>query len=105
MKIVKTAGWILLGCIGLGIFWLTTYGTYEKLTVTVTGTEYVEKTYMVFTETETFTNSDSLLSLKFDSSDLHGKLKNGQYEVEVYGYRFGPLTMHRNIVTAERSDD
>ncbi len=55
--------------------------------------------YLIFTEKETFENTDTLLFTKFDSSDLYGKLIAGKtYRLRVYGFRIPLFSMYRNIV-------
>jgi len=56
--------------------------------------------YLVFTEKEVFENTDALFRLKFDSSDLYGKLKEGgKYTCDVYGWRISLFSMYRNLVS------
>jgi len=83
------------------------YGTVEDITIKVTKTERVmsgsggtlKSKYLVFTDSETFENTDCLLYWKWDSSDLHGELKDGTtYKVKVYGWRIPFLSHYRNIV-------
>ena len=96
---------ILLGATASVPYW-----TEEKVTITITEKERVTyndgdsvtSKYLIFTEHETFENVDSLVRFKFDSSDLYGKLKDGQtYKATVYGFRVKFLSMYRNIVTVE----
>lgn len=84
-------------------------GTADSLEVTVTKTERITtgsgetlgSKYLVFTETETFENTDSVWYGKWDSSDLHGRLKpGGRYSVKVYGWRLPFFSSYRNIVSA-----
>lgn len=84
------------------------YTTQEWVTVTIWdkeregrsdgsgGTTY---TYMVHTDLESFTNSDSVLAFKFDSSDVQRQLREGQeYRLLVTGFRIPVLSMYRNIL-------
>ncbi len=63
--------------------------------------------YLVFAEdkqgkTVVFENTDALLRLKFDSSDIQGQLKEGHtYKVTVVGYRVSFLSMYQNIIGIE----
>lgn len=58
--------------------------------------------YLIFTKNEVFENTDSFLSLKFDSSDIYGKIKDGDTcTFDVTGLRIPFLSMYRNIVTTE----
>ena len=86
------------------------YGTDEITTFTVTGKERIVESkgqsttskYLVFTENETFENTDSLLHFKFDSSEVYGQLEEGEtYSAKVYGFRVPFLSMYRNIVFVE----
>ena len=86
------------------------YWTADTATFTVTDKERiitrsgksVSSKYLVFTDLETFENSDCLVRFKFTSSDLQGKLKEGQtYTATVYGWRVPILSMYRNIVSVE----
>lgn len=61
--------------------------------------------YLVFTEEETFENTDSLLFGKFNSSDVYGKLKEGHaYQAKVAGARVPLMSWYRNIITVEELD-
>lgn len=58
--------------------------------------------YLVYTDEETFKNEDSFWNFKYNSSDLHGKLKqDSTYKVEVNGYRIPYFSIYRNIVDIE----
>lgn len=80
--------------------------TGEEIEIKVTDKERINELksskYLIFTETETFENSDTILYLKFDSSDVYSNLKQGEeYKVLVYGWRIPFLSMYRNIVRIE----
>ena len=88
-------------------------GTGETVVVTVkdkeriveTGTDSdgypaVSSKYLIFTDKETFENTDSVLKMKFNSSDVYGALDRGStYECEVYGWRIPAFSQYRNIVS------
>ena len=58
--------------------------------------------YLVFTDKETFENTDCFIWFKFNSSDLQGKLERGKkYKAKVYGWRIPFLSVYRNIVKAK----
>jgi hypothetical protein len=62
-------------------------------------TEKETSKYLIFTENETFENVDSLFYLKYNSSDLYGKIIIGnKYCAKVVGYRYPLLSLYRNIV-------
>lgn len=80
----------------------------DNVTFTVTGKERVvsgsgdnmSSYYLIFTENETFENSDALFHGKFNSSDIYGKLREGFYcSARVYGFRVPFLSMYRNIIS------
>jgi len=84
--------------------------TQKDVQITVTKTdrivesngENVHSKYIVYTETESFENTDSLAFGKFNSSDLQGQLLPGKtYVVKVYGWRIPFLSQYRNIVKIE----
>ena len=82
------------------------YLSSEEIEITVTKTERInqgeESKYLVYTENETFENTDSWLYLKFDSSDLYGHMKaNETYKVKVAGWRWKFFSSYRNIVALE----
>lgn len=55
--------------------------------------------YLIYTTSGVFQNTDSLLNMKFDSSDVYGALKVGKtYDVETTGLRIPVLSMYPNIV-------
>ena len=85
-------------------------GTTDTVTVKVTGKERIvessgEKTtskYLIFTEGEVFENTDTLFRMKFNSSDIYGKIKDGQTcTFTVNGWRVQFLSMYRNVLAAE----
>lgn len=58
--------------------------------------------YLIFTDRETFENTDSLLAGKFDSSDIYGRIQPGQVcNFRVVGWRIPFLSTYRNILSAE----
>lgn len=95
---------VLLGALAFTVGY--PYTTADEVVVTVTGKERItngdSSKYLVFTEGETFKNTDSFFYFKFNSSDLYGKLKEGRvYRLKVYGYRVPFLSWYRNIVSIE----
>jgi hypothetical protein len=60
--------------------------------------------YLIFTDKGVFENTDSWIELKFNSSDLYGKLEKGKtYDFRVYGWRIPLLSKYRNIVRAREA--
>lgn len=100
---------IVVMAISAGFF---QYGTVDYYTVNITSSERVTSgrgesqtsKYLVFTESgKTFENSDSLFHFKWNSSDLHGKLKQGgTYKLKTYGWRIPLFSTYENIVSAEK---
>lgn len=59
--------------------------------------------YLIFTEGETFKNSDGIFYFKFNSSDLYGMIKEGRiYEAKVYGWRTPVFSGYRNIISVRQ---
>ena len=64
--------------------------------------------YLVFTElengkTRVFENTDSFLELKWNSSDIQGKLEEGKtYDIATYGFRIRLLSKYENITKVTR---
>lgn len=74
----------------------------DKERVTESVGEEVSSRYLIYSTTETFEVTDSLIEGRFDSSDLYGSIQRDHcYHVEVYGWRVPVLSMYRNIVSAE----
>jgi hypothetical protein len=58
--------------------------------------------YEVYTDQGVFANKDSIMHLKFDSSDLNADLvADATCEITAVGFRIPFLSMHKNILTAE----
>jgi hypothetical protein len=94
---------IILFVIGFGTYGAIYYNSAETITITVVDKERVltgdASKYLVFTEDEVFENTDELLFLKFNSSDIYRDLDPGQtYNVVVVGWRVPFLSMYRNII-------
>lgn len=90
----------------LNIFYV--YGTQQDRTITVNKTERVNSTdnssskYLVYTEQGVFENTDSLLRLKFNSSDVYNEVKEGKtYVCDTYGWRIPFFSQYPNIVSCE----
>lgn len=87
-------------------------GTADRATITVTDKERIVESdsegntsskYLIFTENETFENTDSFLRMKFNSSDLQGALKKGEtYQCDVYGWRIPLFSNYRNLVRCDK---
>jgi hypothetical protein len=86
------------------------YSTQDFVTFKVEKTERIvdgseENTrsrYLVFTDKETFENTDELFLGKFNSSDLYGAIKpNKTYRARVTGVREAFFSWYRNILSIE----
>lgn len=83
----------------------------EDLVVKVTDKERIVETnsdgktkskYLIFTDHETFENTDTILFGKFNSSDLYGSIEIGKtYEMTVVGWRVPFLSMYRNVIKVQ----
>jgi hypothetical protein len=67
-----------------------------------------QDTYLVFVKPDSggdvivLQNRDSLFRWKFNSSDIYGNLQvKSRYRITAYGWRFQPMSMYPNIVSAE----
>lgn len=83
--------------------------TQETVEVVTTGKERASfgsgddltHKYLIFTETETFENTDTVFGLKFNSADIYGRINTGTAcQFRVYGWRIPFLSTYRNILTA-----
>jgi hypothetical protein len=81
--------------------------TEEHVTITVTDKQRVgfgsgesrNEKYLIYTETETFENTDTMIYGKHNSADFYGRLKVGHtYRVMVTGWRNPLWSSYRNIV-------
>jgi hypothetical protein len=100
-------GFIVLGTV---VSVAVHYNTQDTVTATITDKDRIverdgdggtRSKYLIFTDQETFENTDSLLAGKFNSSDVYGRLKVGDVcRFKVNGFRNGFLSMYRNILEA-----
>jgi hypothetical protein len=108
----KLRGIISLIALALIIFGypIAFYSSMETRIITVDDKErattgngkYIQSMYLVYTDGEVFKNTDSVLVLKFNSSDVQNQLKEGEtYKVQVAGWRILFLSMYRNILSIE----
>ena len=95
---------LIVGFVGGGgtFSYLKNYDT-EVVTVTVTDRERVTSSersyYLVYTDSETFTVSDTIWHFRYDSSDFYGSLKRGdKIRVKVCGWRVPFMSMYRNML-------
>lgn len=121
-KVGKASPFMFIGVIAL-VFFTVIFGlqyavyklTYDVVTnayindkervVTKSG-EDVSSKYMIFTDKGTFENTDYLITFKFNSSDVYGYIKRGEYcTFEVVGWRIPFLSMYQNILTAKCSKE
>ena len=73
----------------------------EKERITTGSGENISSKYLIFTDGEVFENTDSLFALKWNSSDIYGRIKVGQTcDFTVTGWRLPFLSSYRNILTA-----
>lgn len=58
--------------------------------------------YLIFTDNGTYQVTDSWAFLRFNSSDVYGRLKEGRtYDAEVVGWRLPLLSRYKNIIEAD----
>jgi hypothetical protein len=73
----------------------------ETVKVKIAKTERVDKKYLIYTENGVYENTDTFCYMKFNSSDLYGKLSTKvgkEVTVKVTGLRIPILSMYKNIV-------
>lgn len=69
--------------------------------------ESTDSKYLVFVddvngESRVFENTDTLLRLKWNSSNIQGELKVGHtYKITVVGFRMSFMSMYENIIKVE----
>lgn len=90
---------IMIAGINAGI----TYSTEDIAKITVSDKERIglddTYKYLVYTNSETFENTDTIYYFKYNSSDLQNDLKiDSTYTVTVTGFRIPFLSEHRNII-------
>ena len=109
---------IIFGVIGIFLLMIgvqaVKYSTITDVVVTVTEKERIVESngehttskYLVFTENEVFENVDDMIPfLKFNSSDIQGKLHVGEtYKLTVWGWRINFLSWYRNILNVQPYD-
>ncbi len=87
------------------------YSTQESVTFKVEKTERIvdsslediRSRYLIFTDEETFENTDEIFVGKFNSSDLYGAIKPNQtYKAKVTGVRVPFFSWYRNILSIEK---
>lgn len=96
---------LILAIAFLGWIPYSAYGTVETIETTIQSKERINdgftSKYLIFTEKEVFQNSDTWAFLKFNSSDVYGKLKEGATcQLKVNGFRVPFFSMYRNIISA-----
>jgi len=73
----------------------------DKDRVTSGSGKDMKSEYLIFTDRETFKDTDSWLALKFDSSDMYGAIQKGQTcDFKVTGFRIPFFSSYRNILEA-----
>lgn len=105
---MKLKAKVIIAAIVLGMLVCTKpileYGTMDHVTFTVQDKAPVVKKgedsyYLVFTDKGVFKNSDDIWFLKWDSSDLQGKLKRGNmYTCSKNFWRIQLLSKYENLL-------
>ena len=115
---MKNLGFVLIAIVTVAVLLsgvIVHYATQTEVQFTVDHRERVisrnseGKTtarFMIWGETEqgieVFQNTDSLLSFKFNSADLYGRMREGaECVAKVNGFRVPFLSMNRNILAVE----
>lgn len=107
MERLFTTFFVLLLLAGLTASPIIHFSTQEAVSFSVKRAERVtagyganaESKYLIFTDTETFENTDSLWALKYNSSDIYGDISEGDScEATVVGFRVPFMSMYRNVL-------
>ncbi len=106
--VLAVVGVFLLIALPLILNVLYVYGTQQDRTFTINKSERITNSdgqgskYLVFTESGVYQNKDSILRLKFNSSDVYNQLKEGKtYECDTFGWRIPFFSTYPNIVSCE----
>ena len=106
--VLVVLGVVLLFLLPLLINIFYVYGTQQDRTITVNKTERVNSRdnssskYLVYAKEGVFENTDSLLRLKFNSSDVYNSILPEQtYVCDTYGWRIPFFSTYPNIVSCE----
>jgi len=104
-------GIIAIVLAGIVIHSVLYYSSVTDISITVTDKERITESsgsgdnisvsskYLVFTENETFENTDESWKGKWNSSDIQGNLKkDSTYTVTVIGWRLHFFSSYRNIL-------
>jgi hypothetical protein len=96
---------IAIAIVGAIVYNIGYYNSVDEMKITVTDKERITESngvtskYLVFTDKETFENTDALIFGKFNSSDIQGKLKvDSTYNIKVVGWRVPFMNTYRNII-------
>lgn len=97
----------------LGVWGLASLNTHT-VTITVSGTDRAwygkgSKWLVLGTDANgeplVLENTDNLLRLKFNSSDIQAVIEEGEtYEAEVVGYRIPILSWYENIISIKKAE-
>jgi hypothetical protein len=106
--IIGLIAFVFVFVVGYQILW---FSTAREVSIKINNTERIVETsgsgndasitskYLIYTDIETFENTDVTLLGKWDSSDLQGKLhKDSTYKAVVYGWRVPFFSMYRNVI-------
>lgn len=97
---------LLIALVG-GMISFNYYNSTETVTIKVTDKERISEgsgealshKFLVYSDTEVFENTDTLVFLKFNSTDFQNKLKvDSTYQVRVVGWRLPFFSSYRNII-------
>ena len=107
-KLLTIIVWIVVAIVIVLPPFLYVYATQQDRKITIKKTEriitsYGEKSkYLIYAEDGVYENTDNILRMKFNSSDVYGQLQNGKtYMCDTYGWRVPLLSIYPNIVKCE----
>jgi hypothetical protein len=108
INLLTIIGWIVVAIVIVLPPFLYVYATQQDRKITVKKTERIvspdgkSSKYLIYAEDGVYENTDNILRMKFNSSDIYGQLQNGKtYMCDTYGWRVPLLSIYPNIVKCE----
>jgi len=96
---------IILFSLGYSYQKLTVENIHIKITDKQRVTYDSKSKYIIFTNEESFENTDSMFHQKHNSSDINSHFHVGcSYEVNVYGKRIPFFSVYRNIIEITKEE-
>lgn len=102
--LITVVALLIISCISYGLIYAFTTG-HETILVKEKWVKYSgeDAKYLVSSEDgQVFQITDSIIKLRFDSSNLYAQLDEGKtYNINTQGWRFALLSDYKNIIDVE----